>query len=411
MKICLVHNSYEQRGGEDVVFEQEWENLERRGHDIVVYRRGNMEIKSPAPLTQISLVKNSVWSSRSRHEFSQLLDRESPDIVHIHNTFFVISPSIYSACKERGIPVVQTLHNFRWVCPAYALYRNGNVCEECLNGSLLNSIRHGCYRDSRAATAAVALILGWHRLIKTWEENVDCYIALTEFSRQKFIAAGFQPGKIVVKPNFVEIDPRPKSVAGKYALFVGRLSPEKGLDTLLRAWKLLPSRCPLQIIGDGPERAALEGLVQRQSIANVTFRGSLTRTETIDAMKEASFVLVPSVWYEGFPMVIAEAFACGVPVVCSKLGAMQEIVADQRTGLHFTAGDAEDLSQKAYWAWTHPVEVSEMGAAARREYETCYTAEQNYISLMEIYHRVMDMATPYSQALATPTQSHALIAR
>lgn len=411
MKICLVHNSYEQRGGEDVVFEQEWGNLKRRGHDIVVYRRSNTEIKNPAPLTQISLLKNSVWSTSARHEFSQLLDRESPDVVHIHNTFFMISPSIYSACKERGIPVVQTLHNFRWVCPAYSLYRNGKVCEECLDGRLWNSIRHGCYRGSRAATAAVALILGWHQLIKTWEENVDCYIALTAFSRRKFIAAGFQPHKIVVKPNFVEIDPRPKSVAGKYALYVGRLSPEKGLDTLLRAWKLLSSAFPLQIIGDGPERATLEGLVRRQNIANVTFRGSLTRAETIEATKEARFVVVPSVWYEGFPMVIAEAFACGVPVVCSRLGAMQEIVADHLTGLHFTPGDAEDLSQKACWAWNHPVEISEMGATARRKYEACYTAEQNYISLMEIYHRVLDLATPVSQTLATPTQSHALIAR
>jgi glycosyltransferase involved in cell wall biosynthesis len=411
MKICLVHNSYEQRGGEDVVFEQEWGNLKRRGHDIIVYRRSNTEFKSPAPFTQISLVKNSIWSTGSYQEFSQLLDREFPDIVHIHNTFFVISPSIYSACKERGIPVIQTLHNFRWVCPAYTLYRNGNVCEECLNGSLWNGIRHGCYRGSRAATAAVALILGWHRLTKTWEENVDCYIALTEFSRQKFIAAGFQPDKIVVKPNFVEISPRPKPVAGEYALYVGRLSPEKGLETLLCAWERLPGRCPLQIIGDGPERATLEGLVRRHKNANVTFRGSLSRTETIEAMKKARFVVVPSVWYEGFPMVIAEAFACGAPVVCSRLGAMEEIVADHGTGLHFTPGDAEDLSQKAYWAWTHPVEVSEMGAAARCEYEACYTAEQNYISLMEIYYRVLDLATPYPQTLATPDKSYAHIAR
>jgi glycosyltransferase involved in cell wall biosynthesis len=411
MKICLVHNSYEQRGGEDVVFEQEYANLYRRGHDVIVYRRSNTEIKSPGPLTQIAFVKNSVWSAGTRREFSLLLDRESPDIVHVHNTFFMISPSIYSACKERGIPVIQTLHNFRWICPAYTLYRNGNVCQDCLNGRLWNGIRHGCYRGSKAATAAVALILGWHRIMKTWEENVDCYIALTEFSRQIFIAAGFQANKIVVKPNFVGIDPGPRNGAGKCALFVGRFSAEKGLDTLLRAWERLPIPCPLQIIGDGPERAVMEDHVRRRSIANVTFRGPLDRVETIAAMKEARFLVVPSVWYEGFPMVIAEALACGTPVVCSRLGAMREIVADRRTGLHFNPGDAEDLAQKAAWAWSHPVELFEMGRTARREYERLFTAEQNYISLMEIYHRVVDAGTPHPQPIASSRQSPAFSAR
>jgi glycosyltransferase involved in cell wall biosynthesis len=389
VKICLVHNSYEQRGGEDVVFEQERANLNRWGHEVIAYHRSNTEMKDLAPLTRISLVKNSVWSTDTRREFSELLDREAPDIVHVHNTFFMISPSVYSACKERDIPVVQTLHNFRWICPAYTLYRNGNVCEDCLNGSLWNGIYHGCYRGSTAATAAVALILASHRLMKTWDECVDYYIALTEFSREKFIAAGLRPSKIVVKPNFVEIDPGPRAKAGDFAVYVGRLSPEKGLDTLLHAWERLPAQCPLQIVGDGPERAALEDQVRQRNILNVTFRGSLTRTETIAAMKEARFVVVPSVWYETFSMVIAEAMACGTPVVCSRLGAMKENVADRITGLHFSPGDAEDLARTAAWAWNHPAEMSEMGRTARREYERRYTAERNYELLMEIYEKAL----------------------
>jgi glycosyltransferase involved in cell wall biosynthesis len=346
-------------------------------------------------------VKNSVWSTDTRREFSQLLDREAPDLVHIHNTFFMISPSIYGACRERRIPVVQTLHNFRLICPAFTLYRNGSVCEDCLNGSLWNGIYHGCYRGSTAVTATVALILAWHRLMKTWEECVDCYVALTEFSREKFIAAGFHPGKIVVKPNFVEIDPGPRTTASDYVLYVGRLSEEKGLDTLLRAWERLPARCPLQIVGDGPERTELENQVRQKNILNVSFRGFLSRTETIAATKGARFVVVPSTWYEGFPMVIAEAMACSTPVICSRLGAMKEIVADHSTGLQFTPGDAEDLARTAAWAWNHPVEMTEMGRAARREYERRYTAERNYTLLMEIYVKALRRAHNFASAAMT----------
>ena len=398
MKICLVHNSYEQRGGEDVVFEQERENLSRGGHDVIAYHRSNSEIKSLTPLTQLSLVKDSVWSTGARKEFAQLLDREAPDIVHVHNTFFMISPSIYSACRERGIPVVQTLHNFRWICPAYTLYRNGSVCEDCLNGSLWNGIYHGCYRGSRTATAAVALILGWHRLLKTWDDCVDCYIALTEFSREKFIAAGLQPAKIVVKPNFVEFDPGPGAGDRKYALYAGRLSAEKGLDTLLAACESVPPDCPLQIIGDGRERAALEVQVRQKNILNITFRGFLSRSETIAAVKAARFVVVPSKWYEGFPMVIAEAMACGTPVICSCLGAMKEIVDDRRTGLHFNPGDVDDLAQKMAWAWDFPAEMSRLGHAARREYELRYTAERNLTLLMEIYEKALGRVHEFAPA-------------
>jgi glycosyltransferase involved in cell wall biosynthesis len=282
------------------------------------------------------------------------------------------------------------LHNFRLICPAHTLYRNGGICEECVNGSLWNSVLHGCYRDSRVLTASLAMILSWHRLMRTWEDCIACYIALTEFSREKFIAAGFHPAKIVVKPNFVDQDPGPKTKTGDFALFVGRLTPEKGLETLLDAWEHFPARWQLQIIGDGPEKTDLESCIRQRKIANISFRGSLSRTETIALMKEARFLVVPSLWYEGFPMVIAEAMACSTPVICSRLGAMEEIVAHRRTGLHFTAGDAEDLAQKAAWAWIHPEDVAEMGRAARAEYERRYTAEENYAALMKIYQRVLD---------------------
>jgi glycosyltransferase involved in cell wall biosynthesis len=400
MKICLVHNSYEQRGGEDVVFEQECAMLERAGHQVVVYQRSNAEIEQLTPLGKISLLKDSVWSTNSRRDFSRLLDLEAPDLVHVHNTFVMVSPSIYGACKLRGIPVVQTLHNYRWICPAATLYRDGGVCEDCVTGSLWNSVCHGCYRDSRAATAGVALMIGWHRSLSTWNASIDRYIALTNFSRDKFIEAGFSPDKIAVKPNFVGADPGPRTGTGDYAVYVGRLSSEKGLGTLIDAWQRLPAPIPLRIVGGGPERAALEAQVRQRRIPCVSFSGGLSHAETMEVIKGARFSIVPSRWYEGFPMVIAEAFACGVPVLCSRLGAMEEIVADQRTGLHFAAGDAGDLAKKAWWAWRHPSEISKMGRAARREYENKYTADKNYALLMEIYEHVLDRKPVAAAAFA-----------
>jgi glycosyltransferase involved in cell wall biosynthesis len=321
----------------------------------------------------------------------------------------MISPSIYGACRERGIPLVQTLHNFRLICPAHTFYRQGSICEECLNGSLWNSVRHGCYRESRVMTATLAMILSWHRLIRTWEDCIDCYIALTEFSRTKFIAGGFNPAKIVVKPNFVDHDPGPRTKTGEFALYVGRLAPEKGLETLLGAWEQLPSNWQLQVIGGGPELAELESHVHRRNLINIIFRGSLSRSETIALMKQARFLVVPSLWYEGFPMVIAEAMACGTPVLCSRLGAMEEIVVHRRTGLHFTPGDAQDLAQKAAWAWIHPGDMAEIGHAARSEYERRYTAEENYAALMKIYRQVLNRrsASPKATDDNCPTPAFA----
>jgi glycosyltransferase involved in cell wall biosynthesis len=400
MKIVLVHNQYQQGGGEDVVFAQEHGNLERAGHKIVAYRRSNWEIDNPSPLRRLALARDTVWSARSRCDFAQLLDRETPDIVHVHNTFVVISPSIYSACQERGIPVVQTLHNFRLMCPTATFYRDGSICEACAERGLWNAVRHGCYRDSRTASATVAVMLATHRLLGTWRDSIDAYIALTAFSRGKFIAAGFASDKIFVKPNFIDPDPGHRAMVGDYAVFTGRLSGEKGVMTLLRAWERLSVRCPLQIIGDGPERPQLKAFARERNIRGVTFRGRLTREETLAAVKGARFVIVPSVYYEGFPMVIVEAMACGVPILGSRLGAMEEIVADGVTGLHFTPGDADDLMRKVEWAWRHTSDMCEMGHAARHEYENRYTADRNYSLLMEIYERTLNRAIGSVPALS-----------
>jgi glycosyltransferase involved in cell wall biosynthesis len=389
VKIVLVHNTYQQPGGEDVVFEQERRLLEHMGHMVVAYCRSNHEIEKLSVIGRSALAVRTVWASDTHRDFSALLVRENPDIVHVHNTFIMVSPSIYSACRKQGVPVVQTLHNFRLLCPGAQFLRDGKICEDCVDHTLWRSVWHGCYRDSRPATASVALMLAWHRRSGTWDELIDRYIALTDFARNKFIASGFPEYKIVVKPNFVDPDPGAKQGPGEGALFVGRLSNEKGLLTLLDAWKQLPKECWLQIVGDGPQREELEQMVRRFGISSVHFRGRLSHSETLAAIKSSSFLVLPSEWYEGFPMTIAESFACGTPVICSKLGAMEEIVADSRTGLHFLPGSSQDLAHKLEWAFAHPLEIAAMGRAARAEYEALYTPQSAYRQLMDVYEQTV----------------------
>jgi len=396
MRIVLVHNTYREAGGEDVVFESERRLLERAGHSVTPYVRSNAETPDDSVIARIAIAPRMLWSSETRHEFAAILDRVRPDVVHVHNTFMRITPSIYSACAERGIPVVQTLHNFRLLCPGGNFFRHGMICRECVDRSLLQSVRHGCYRNSRGATAAVALMLAFHRVLETYQKSVARFITLTKFAKEEFVAAGFPPDKFVVKPNFADEDPRERTGKGDYALFVGRLMENKGPRILLNAWKKLRGHYPLHIAGDGPDREALETEARESKLSGVFFRGRIPRDAVIEAIKGARCVIVPSTLYEGFPMCIVESFACGTPVLCSRLGGLEEIVEDHVTGLHFKPGDAGDLARTVEWAWNHPSELERMGHGARAEYETKYTAEKNYLHLMDIYE----------QALATVGRQH-----
>jgi glycosyltransferase involved in cell wall biosynthesis len=320
--------------------------------------------------------------------------REQPDVVHVHNTFPVISPAIYYAAGDAGIPVVQTLHNYRLLCPTATLFRAGQVCEDCVGRAIpWPGVVHGCYRGSRPATAAAAAMLAIHNYKQTWSQAVSAYIALSDFARDKFIQGGLPAGKIFVKPNFLETDPGMGEgmgeAKGNYALFVGRLTPEKGISTLLAAWRELGSELPLQIAGDGPmapevERAAGES-------GHVRWLKWLPRSEILQKMKDASLLVLPSTWYEGFPMILAEAFAIGLPVIASDLGSMSSIVDHLRTGLHFEAGNSSDLVDKVRWLRAHPADAALMRTQARQEYEDKYASETNYAQLIDIYgsvHRV-----------------------
>jgi glycosyltransferase involved in cell wall biosynthesis len=397
LKIISVHNRYVQAGGEDQVFESEARLLKEYGHEVT-----QVQEQTTYPdgiVKKLGVAVDCIWSRRWYGEFRQMLRNLQPDVVHIHNFFPLISPSIYYACRREGVPVVQTLHNYRLLCSNAELYRDGKVCEECLHHGLRRGVRYGCYQGSKLGTAALSLMVGVHRKARTWTEMVDCYVALTEFARHKLIEGGLPAEKIRVKPNFVLPDPGSKwkgsrdaasetESGGEYALFVGRLVQAKGVLSLLKAWAGVAD-IPLAIAGDGPLRETVELELKSGKLPAVRYLGRLSRPDTLATMKGARFLVFPSEWYEGFPVTIAESFASGVPVICSRLGSMQEIVADGRTGLHFRAGDSADLMQKVRWAWDHPQEMAEMGRTARREFEKKYTAARNVEMLEEVYKFAM----------------------
>jgi len=392
MKIVVVHNTYQQHGGEDEVVAAESAILERNGHKVVRYSRNNDEISSLSRSQQLLLVRDFIHSEKSKRELYALLQTEKPDVVHIHNTFIMISPSVYEACRDAGIPVVQTLHNYRLICPGWSLSRDGHVCEECIDDGLWQSVRHGCYRDSRLMTAAVALMLQVHRTKGTWKRSVHSYVALTNFAREKFIQGGLPPSAIHVKPNFLGSDPGERIASGRAFLFVGRLSAEKGVHTLLDAWQQLSHSIPLVIVGDGPLRRPLETAVRVKGLSNITFTGWLSKPDVYATIKNAAALIIPSVCYEGFPMTLVEAFACGTPVIGSSLGGIQEIVTNGRNGLHFAAGDANDLADKVEWAWARPAVLETMGHASRQDFEQLYSAETNYKRLLQIYEKTASCA-------------------
>jgi glycosyltransferase involved in cell wall biosynthesis len=390
MNILIVHNTYQRPGGEDVVVAQESSLLERNGNRVTSYRRSNDEINDLSLGQRLGLITRIVSARDSQIAIRSILRDAKPDLVHVHNTFLMVSPSVYEACWEEGVPVVQTLHNYRLLCPLSTFYRDAGPCEECVTHSLLRSVQHACYHDSRLMSAAIALLLKTHHSRQTWHRKIDSYIAISDFVREKYIEGGFPAGKINVKPNFVDPDPGERDRPGDYALFVGRLMLEKGLLTLLEAWKMLPTAVPLIIVGDGPMRHRLEAQVAREKIQAVRFTGQLKREATYDAMRKAAFLVVPSVWNEPFGMVVAEAFACGTPVLGAFAGSIPEMIDDHVTGLQFASGDADALAKKVAWARDHLPEMAVMGKAARRIYEQRYTAKQNYGRLIDIYERAID---------------------
>lgn len=387
MRAIAVHNYYQQPGGEDQVFAAETALLESRGHEVHPHTVRNEAI---GVLGQLDLARKTIWNPDSCRTLGSLFHDTHPQVAHFHNTLPLISPSAYYAAKAEGVAVVQTLHNFRLSCVNGLFFRDGHVCEDCLGKfAPWPGVLHACYRGSRAASSVVAGMLAYHKLRRTYHEMVDVYIALTEFAKHKFIEAGLPAEKLVVKPNFIDPDPGVGSGDGGYALFVGRLSPEKGLNTLISAWRTGGRSLPLKIVGDGPMAATVEQASEEFEV--ITWLGRRTREEVLALMKRASVLVFPSEWYEGFPMTLVEAFAVGLPVVAGRLGSMASLIEHGRTGLLFTPGSTTELTDAVNWLRTHPNEAAAMRQAARAEYEAKYTADANYQQLMAIYERAIDV--------------------
>lgn len=378
MRILFVHNAYQHRGGEDSVVDAEIALLQTHGHTVATYFRHNDDIAS---LSSVAVARQTLWSSRTTHDLTNQISSFRPDIMHTHNAFPLISPSLYWAAKRAGVPVVQTLHNFRLMCLNALFLREGRVCEDCLGHLPWRGVARKCYRGSRAASTVLAGMLTLHRGLGTYHNKVARYIALNDFCRRKFIEGGLSAERIVVKPNFVDF-PAPGALTRRGCLFVGRLSVEKGVATLAQAASLLPDG-HLRVVGEGLEAELFDG------VSGVVLLGSQPGEAVRLEMRSAVALVVPSIWYENFPRTIVEAFACALPVIASRIGALADLVRDGETGLLFEPGNARDLADKMAWAQTHPEQMAAMGRNAREQYETEFSAEVNYRRVMEIYTDVL----------------------
>jgi len=384
--VLVIHNQYQRPGGEDAVVRAEIDLLRSAGHRVVQYVRDNSVIAGYSSRQKAALFLSTTWNRRAYADISALIREERPDIAHCHNFLPLVSPAAYYACKSAGVPVVQTLHNYRLLCPAGTLFANGKRCQYCTR-SVTQGVSGGCYRDSRLQTAAVSLMLNAHRLRGTWKRSVDAYITPSRFCRGFFVAAGLPEEKVHLKPNFLAQDPGLRTDRGDYALFVGRLSAEKGVLEMIEAWNQLPE-VSLLVVGDGSLYYEARGAA-RHTKGHVKLLGQLNAEQTLACIRGARFLVFPSRWYEPFGMGLLEAAAYGVPAIASRIGAIPELVADQRTGLLFDPDNFGEMVESVRWAWTHPVEMEEMGAAARQFYLQNFTAEKNYEALMSIYHKLL----------------------
>lgn len=385
MRVLMLHNRYMVPGGEDESTCAEEELLRLNHVEVQTFYVDNSEVKSQ---NLVETALQTTWCQNSYREVQRRVHAFRPDVVHVQNFFPRLSPAVYYAAKHEKAAVVQTLRNYRLLCPNAVFFRGGRVCEDC-SGKLLAwpGVLHRCYRGSALATSAVAAMLSIHKLFRTWSTQVDVYIALTPFARDKFILGGLPENKLVVKPNFAfSTRTLDNSQRRRNFFYSGRLSPEKGVSVLLDAWRRANISAPLVIAGSGPLYDTIAGQSQALGIECL---GHCDPARIPLFLQESICLVFPSLVYEGMPRTIIEAFASGAPVIASRIGAASTMINHGVTGLHFEPGNAADLAAKVEWAWNHPEELLRMGCAARREYEAKYTPERNYQMLMDIYRRAI----------------------
>lgn len=394
MRILQCHNFYRFPGGEDQVFHDESWLLKKHGHEVFHYLRDNRDIDN---MSRIDLAKATIWNRKTVSDLEALIHQVSPELIHFHNTFPLISTSAYHTAKRYHIPIVQTLHNYRVMCPSATLFRKGKECHSCVNSTFaIPGIIHKCYRSDRKATAVAATANAFQRAIKKSLHLVDRFIALSETSRQQFKLAGIPGSKLIVKPNFVRPDPEVGTAKGNHVVFVGRLTEEKGIDSLLEAWQAEPanpiSNIPLRIVGQGPLEDKVRHIASQNQ--NISYLGQLKHNEVMDQISQSHVLVFPSIWPEPFGRSMIEAFATGTPVVASTAGSIPEIVQHEVNGLHFTPGNAKDLQHQVVRMFTEPDLHAKTSIGARTSYEQRYTADANHDVLMRTYVEAIESNPP-----------------
>lgn len=387
MRVLLVHNYYREPGGEDYAFRAEVEGLRRAGHEVETLERSSAE-ETDSPAGIVTTALNTPWSRMSERLLEAHLKRFTPDIAHFHNTFPLVSPGAYYACRRAGVPVVQTLHNYRLLCARADLFRKGRTCEECVGRQLPTpAIIHRCYRSSILGSAAVAGMLALHHGLGTWTRAVDRYVVLTRFARAKFERGGLPADRLRVKANFLIDPPARREGDGEYALFVGRLSEEKGVRSLMRTWDAIG--LPLHIVGGGPLEHEVRSWASTRPHVRVT--GRVPSAEVHKAYSRARLLVFPSLWYEGFPITILESLAAGVPVLASHVGALSEIVDEARGGITFDPCGTSDLVDSVRRLWTDLDWNRRLSSLASTTFERFYDEESGVRALLALYSEV---ATP-----------------
>lgn len=381
MRVLVIHNSYLQKGGEDEVVDREVAMLRAHGCEVRLHHTTNEAITR---MSRVVAATTAHWSSAAAQAVAAEVDAFAPDVAHVHNTFPLLSPAVHWSLHRRGVPSVMTLHNFRLACPQGLFFREGRVCEDCLGRIPWRAVAHGCYRGRRLDSLVAASTITLHRMMGTYRTCVDRFVATTEFSKRKFEQMGLPASRIDVKPNFVDVPPVPAVADTRSGfLFVGRLAPEKGIDVLLGAIERVEG-AHLTVIGDGPLRARVEGHPQ------VRYLGWQGKDVVTAEMHKATALVVPSVWFETFGLVIVEAFACGLPVVASDLGSMAELVTEHETGRLFPVGDEQALAERIQWFLANPALAAAAGARAQIRYRERFTSAANVDQILAVYRRAIE---------------------
>lgn len=387
MRILLAHNYPKgfATGGEGHVFEDEAQILQNHGHEVYKLFCSNSEATDASLIGKLKAFINASWSQDGYRRMSQAIGQFKPDIVHVHNFFLIYSPSIFKAAFDHGVPAVVTLHNYRMVSPCSQLLRNGKICEQCVNRNPWRILLYRCYKRSFWASLLRYRIYYLSRKIRHWESYVDAFFALTSFGQNKLAESGLGAKKLFILPNCVPdpIRDKPLSSPGNYALFIGIVERHKGIENLIEAWRTIDY--PLVVVGDGILRQSLQAIAPE----NVTFLGLQSRQDILELLKNCAFLAMPSICYEGLPLVALEGMSMGRAVIGSGHGAIAAVVKDGITGLHFIPGDVSDMRKKIQRLISNPELARKLGENGRKEYMSLYTPERHYETLIHAYEEVI----------------------